>query len=119
MSRGWVKRTDALMDIARNEQAAEADPAANLRRHGRVVPNTATCNLGKILDLSASGIRLRSKRPLVGEMVVEIKGDDQAIRVLGQVVWGRKLGFRAYEIGMKFVNIPAEAQALIQRVAAL
>ncbi|MCP3903868.1 MAG: PilZ domain-containing protein [Planctomycetes bacterium] len=121
MSRGWVKRTDALMDIARNVRSDESHehPGSNHRRFGRIRPGGVKCNLGKILDLSASGVRLKCKRPITGDQVVEIRGVDQSIRVLGRVVWGKKVGFRAYEIGLHFLDIPDEAAALIRRIAGL
>ncbi|MHC5112791.1 MAG: PilZ domain-containing protein [Planctomycetota bacterium] len=107
------------MDIARNQQADEVDDGANNRRHGRVAPGTARCNLGKILDLSASGMRLRTRKSLTGEHIVQIKGNENMIRVLGRVVWSKKLGFRAYEIGLRFVDLPEEAAVLIRRIAAI
>lgn len=89
----------------------------NLRRHGRVKCHDVGCTLGEVIDLSASGVRVRSK----GRMAV-CKGDafSMTIQTLDgpmlapvRVAWVRRTGFRTHEIGITFGEAgPALRRAL-------
>lgn len=89
----------------------------NLRRHGRVKCQDVGCTLGEVIDLSASGLRVRAK----GRVVVS-KGDvfSMTIQTLEGpmlapvcVAWVRRTGFRTHEIGITFREAgPALSRAL-------
>ena len=101
-------RNDAnpMRDIERQMQLERAtQEAINKRRHGRLKPGMMWCNLGKVLDFSASGLRLATKHHLEGEQVVVIKAYEQSILLHGKIVWERKLGFRKFQVGIEFMNV--------------
>jgi hypothetical protein len=62
------------------------------------------CNFGPVLDLSAGGMRIVSKKALQGvvEVTLQTAGVDEAMRA--NVVWCKKIGFRVYEVGLEFVD---------------
>lgn len=67
-----------------------AIPGANRRRHGRIRCDGVTCSLGKVLEISASGARVRA--PLGSaregdETAVEFTGLDGPIRLGVRVMW--------------------------------
>lgn len=78
------------------------------RRHGRVVCQDIDCTLGEILDISASGMRVRcgSKPPPLGfEFTTKVDGLDGEITFSGVVVWTRRCGFLRFEAGIEFRNL--------------
>lgn len=79
-----------------------------------------TCPLGDVLDLSASGLRIRfhdSAPVKKGDVfAVNVASESQSVRVTARVVWIRKRPLqRGGQIGLQFVNIrPGVAAALVQ-----
>ena len=116
MAQGWRKQADAHSDINRNMAAALAD-APNDRRHGRMKPGLLSCNLGTVLDVSASGIRLRASKPLQGRQKVLLHDSKRAVMLVGQVVWTKKVGFRNHESGIQFLGLSAEDTAALRVMA--
>jgi hypothetical protein len=94
---------------------------ANGRQHGRVRCASIHTSLGEVLDLSASGARIRRRRKLrndAGSMVnLEIQGLDGSIRVLARVVWVRKLGLFRYEVGVIFEDINPQVRRALTAIA--
>lgn len=94
---------------------------ANGRQHGRVRCMAIRTSLGEVLDLSASGARLRRRRKLrsePGSMVnLEIQGLDGSIRVLARVVWVRKMGLFRYEVGVIFEDISQQVRRALTAIA--
>lgn len=90
------------------------------RRHGRVVCQDVTCSLGQILDLSASGMRVRckGKPPKVGVTIATtIESFDGLLFVGCSVSWVRHVGFMKNEIGVTFVALTPLMQAALARIA--
>lgn len=97
----------------------------NQRRHGRVKCHDICCTLGEVLDLSASGLRVRA----TGKLPVR-KGDafSMTIETLDgpmlapvRIAWIRRVGFRRHEIGVTFVETGealARALGTLARAAA-
>ena len=112
-------RNDAnpLRDIERQMKLEQATQAAiNKRRHGRLRPGMMWCNLGKVLDFSASGLRLATKHNLEGEQVVVIKANEQSMLLHGTIVWARKLGFRRYQVGIEFADVSPQDLAKLRNM---
>ncbi|MEX2217818.1 MAG: PilZ domain-containing protein [Phycisphaerales bacterium] len=93
----------------------------NARQHGRVRCHAIQSSLGEILDLSATGARIRRRKRLPqadGSTVnIEIQGLDGAVRVLGRVIWSRRLGFFKHEIGVVFEDISPEVRKALTTIA--
>lgn len=78
-----------------------------------------SCALGEIVDLSATGMRLRHKgRPPVraGDVhAFTVESESQAVRAQGRVAWVRRRGVGTFEIGVQFQGIkPGVSRALVQ-----
>lgn len=97
---------------SRSEPAAE-----NLRRHGRVKCHDVGCTLGEVIDLSASGVRVRAKGRVSvrsgDAFVMTIQTLDGPMLAPVRVAWVRRTGFRTHEIGITFSQTgPALTSAL-------
>jgi hypothetical protein len=107
------------MPVPRNMWVVKKTCAKDLRRSGRLRVELLSCKLGHVLDMSATGMRVRRRgRQLVskGDKVqVTLKSLLGQQTVKAEVMWIKKLGFLRYEFGLRFVDItPEESAALIQ-----
>ena len=79
---------------------------ARSRAAGRVRCQMTFCDLGEVVDLSAKGARVRSRRRLrleAGQPIsLTIDGLDGPIEVRGKVAWARRAGFFKHEVGVEF-----------------
>lgn len=93
----------------------------NARRHGRVQCRLVACSTGEVMDLSASGARLRWDRPFrghIGDRIrFEISGVDRPVQVTARIVWARKVGWRRYVMGVEFQNLSPDDRAQLTLVA--
>jgi PilZ domain len=109
------------MGIARELPPPVMSIESNARRHGRVRCQKIESNIGEVVDLSASGARIRRRRRYVsqpGSMVnMEIEGLDGAIRVLGRVVWTRRFGFFHHQVGVIFEDVSAPVRKALASIA--
>ena len=95
----------------------------NARQHERHATDIVKCPLGDVINLSASGIRLRckGKPPLQpgGTARITLIFGDQQMPLIAQARWIRRRGLLQggvrgeYEIGMRFLQLtPARQKAL-------
>ena len=97
-----------------------ADPGKkpeNNRRHGRVKCQHVACTLGTVIDLSASGLRVRGPgipRVKAGDcFTMTIQTLDGPMLAPVEVAWARRIGWRKHEIGITFREVgPALCRAL-------
>jgi len=91
------------------------DPRRKLPRHET---DAVTCELGKILDLSGSGMRVQFKGrcPVkVGQtMPIKLKTPNGSLPVTLRTIWRQRTGLMGgYEAGFQFLGIkPAQSVAL-------
>ena len=63
------------------------------RDSSRFRPRGMNCSLGQVVDLSATGLRVLSKKKLDGEQTVTIQDlNNETISVRGRVLWHRRHG---------------------------
>jgi hypothetical protein len=92
----------------------------NARRCGRVRVQMITCSLGDVLDLSATGMRVRTRGrpPEEGAVVgVRVEGLVRPVDVRATVVWVRKAGWRKLELGLKFEELSREDRSELAAIA--
>jgi hypothetical protein len=92
----------------------------NNRRHGRVKLQDITCNVGEVLDLSLSGMRIRAKHrpPAAGTIfVAAIQTPTGPCEVLCRLVWSKKVGFFKHECGVRFDQVTPKAMETLQHLA--
>ncbi len=83
--------------------------------------DSVRCDVGEVLDLSGSGMRLRtaSKPPIaegqVARLNLKFAGKKANLQV--QARWIKRCGLKQFEVGLKFVNVTPKVQAIIDSVA--
>lgn len=96
-----------------NESEKFDDPCRrdNRRRSGRLPLEALRCDLGRIEDISSTGMRVRSwRKPPVPELALVLYGYDatESIRVNCRVMWTKREGMFRYEIGVQFLDLTPE-----------
>lgn len=76
-----------------------------------------SCNLGQIVDLSASGLRLFTRKRLTGEQVVVLKGvDQQPLRLRAQVLWHRQHSKLNHVYGLRFERLTNDQRESLEHL---
>ncbi len=104
-------------------QAAAADQAqgANRRRHGRLATRDVRSNLGRVLDVSRSGMRVRRNgHPGVdvgATFVLEIQAGGELVVLPVEIVRMQKVGFRGIDVGLRFRELDERQQRSLSFLA--
>lgn len=93
----------------------------NERRQGRIRCPAAACELGAIVDLSASGMRVLYEGPgnpvRVGETrSLTVTAGTEALAVQAVVIWVRPGSATTCEIGLAFRGLGPDQRAVLFRV---
>ena len=92
-------------------------PSDDRRAHGRLPQELLQSSLGPVLDLSLGGMRVRSARPLKGELEVVLMDLEEPVTLRAVTMWTRRLGFRKHEIGLSFLKMPPQVAKQLTRVS--
>ncbi|MEM9414149.1 MAG: DnaJ domain-containing protein [Planctomycetota bacterium] len=91
------------------------------RKAERFGTASVKCQLGTVIDMSATGMRLAcDKKPpvVVGNVyTTKISFDDGAMPLQVQVRWLRRKGLKRYELGLHFVALKSGADRVLEAVA--
>ena len=98
--------------------AARLRPLTERRRFGRFGAQRLGCNLGRVMDLSGGGLRVRCSRRLNGMVEVKLWTAKRRTTVQTKVAWARRIGFRKYELGLEFQDLTPEAKQDLSTFAA-
>jgi anti-sigma B factor antagonist len=99
-----VSRLDrSVLTIVDTTDQAIAIPTR--RKFKRFCPESLTCDRGEIVDISAGGMKIRSRRRLRRRVKLRLRSDTIELPLVARVAWSRRLGFRRYEIGLSFVDL--------------
>jgi hypothetical protein len=106
------------MDFARLGRDGNAD---NRRVAGRVILQGIECSIGQVLDLSATGMRVEcASKPTIKEgqtFGMVLQGLHGPVNMVGQVAWIKKSGWRAHQIGIRFLDPSPELRRTISELA--
>lgn len=95
--------------------------APNKRRFGRFVSRRVSCSLGRVLDLSAKGLRLqrRGGRRIKPDqsLPVTLRGLGMELRIRARVIWSERVGLMRHEVGLEFEDIPPETMPKLAQLA--
>ena len=93
----------------------------NQRKNGRIAAQDAHTALGQVLDISASGMRIRrrGRRPVsVGDaFLLDLYVCGRAVRLPVEVMRIQKAGWRTHDYGLRFGELPPEMRAQFGQVA--
>jgi hypothetical protein len=107
------------LPIPRSSQQP-ATSAANRREAGRVLVNgDVRCNLGQVIDLSATGMRLQSPRRLANVLMAEIRTRSVALQIPAEVVWCKRVGFRRHLAGLRFLDLDDRIGTALMQIASM
>ena len=89
------------------------------REHGRLLQEAVTSNVGRVIDLSAGGMRVAAhSTPLVGSFLnVTIDCLGTTVDLRAELVWVRKSGWFRREAGYRFIDVSPEAQRALAELA--
>ncbi len=109
-----------IMSWLKKSRGSQGRTGQDRRRSDRLGTNSLSCDLGTVVDISQTGMKLRSDRkpPVRVGQVFEAKLDSGTHRVpvSGQVIWVKRRSMKSYEMGVKFVNIKASLKAAIESI---
>jgi len=93
----------------------------NARRHGRIQTRDITCSLGKVLDISASGMRL-VHRSLSGlnngdEGACTVGSVHGSFSVYYRIAWARRISLSKWEMGVEFIEPTPKASEVLALIA--
>ncbi len=98
-------------DDARDTQPGEV----NQRRAGRVRAADTTTSLGQVLDISANGLRVRRKGAapvkIGSTFMIDLHAAGRILRAPVEVVRIQKIGWRTFDYGLKFGELPDDVRA--------
>ena len=98
--------------------AAKLRPLSDRRRFGRFGAERLGCDLGRVMDLSGGGMRVRCSRRLSGGVDVKLWTVKRQATVQAKIVWARRIGFRKYELGLEFRDLTPETRQDLSTFAA-
>lgn len=92
---------------------ARQEPEHESRRHGRLRAELLHCKqLGEVLDLSASGMRVLVKggcQAKVDDLLsTELEFEKIRLPIQARITWVQRVGFRRHHVGLEFVNLTPE-----------
>ena len=91
---------------------------AQRRKTGRVEIEQVNCNLGRILDLSAGGLRMIGpKLPGDGLIPLHLMLDEIRLDLVGRIAWSRPVSRKEAEMGIEFLEVTAEQRARLTQYA--
>ena len=92
---------------------------AGPERRGAVRVNVRQlkCSLGRVLDLSSSGVRLLSRRKLRGWHSMTLFDRDGDVHIGVDVRWSRRLGLWKHESGLRFLTVPSDIAVRLTTLA--
>lgn len=119
-SSGWVRIDD---QFKLNPDAADIDNGKAIdsdveqrRRHGRVSCEMLSCQLGEVINLSASGVKIQGKgtteHKADDRIGLDLKCLDHELHATARIAWTNQED-NTFQIGMEFVDLtPDQAQRI-------
>ena len=75
------------------------------------------CSLGQVVDLSASGVRVLSRKKLAGQQTIVFNGlDRQPLRLRAQVLWHRRHAPGEHIHGLRFERMSHTQRELLEQL---
>jgi hypothetical protein len=88
----------------------------NNRRHGRVRCQDVECTLGSVMNISGSGLLVRTglRSPRVESVVVlKVRTFDGGFDVQTRVEWSKMDGLLHHQVGLEFIDLTPEGRRVL------
>ncbi len=93
----------------------------NARKHGRVRSQTITCSLGEVIDISASGMKVRmANKPAFKpqeEVSVTVNGVNNPFEIKAKFAWSRRNSLFKWTVGFQFGTLSDEVRKELLEIA--
>jgi hypothetical protein len=102
----------------------DLEPEGSLenRRHGRLPCESLWCNLGRVKNLSAGGLRVRCRLGQSFKMnqrvIVRFQSSEGMLTIEGRVAWRAQAGILRQEIGVELILSRPDVKSAYGRLAA-
>lgn len=109
-SLGWLR---AILETG-------LDASSSARRRHRVNTVLLTCELGSVVNLSQTGMRVRAERGaeiIPGKRDLRLRFDDDEVMLTARLVWQSRTSDGALEMGLEFVDLSEEQSRSLARLA--
>ena len=116
---------DELSKLFRDHESKSDNNASGIthddrREDMRVAQNELESSLGRVLDISVSGMRVVCRHVPKDEHIdFQLNTTVDPITVTGKIVWTQRLGFRKHEIGLSFIDASKDLISLVHRCSTL
>lgn len=117
-SPGAAEPQGAVPPAAAASTGSSAGQPEVRRRFGRLPQETLKCNLGTVLDFSAGGMRVLCRKLPPTRTEVQIGGYELPGRLIGLLVWSKRVGLFKYEVGIQFDKLTPEMSSMLLHIAA-
>lgn len=101
--------------------ATKGDVRAEKRGAGRIRCSTLECELGRVDDLSSSGIRVHAKRKPTVEvdqtLELNLRAEDEVVTSRARVVWIRVDEACEFDIGLQLLHVDDAKKRRLIRLA--
>jgi hypothetical protein len=87
------------------------------RRYPRATTRSLRGDLGIVLDLSPSGMRVLASQVPDGRLPVTLLAAEGPVSVQAEVAWSRRRGLREWELGLAFVAVGPATAARLDAIA--
>ena len=114
MTQGWEKRSGTVGTVVRRFLGHTVDRRKSVRL---LEEESLSCNLGSVIDLSAGGTRILVNRELSGNLDVTLWDTDRQLTLRAEVIWCKRLGFRKFEVGLKFRRLTPDSAGELTELA--
>jgi hypothetical protein len=102
----------------RTSESLEAQGVSERRRHARIPQRSLESSLGRVIDLSRSGMRVQGTRRLRGTLdVVIYNNHGPHVKIQARVAWTKRIGFFKHMSGLEFIDLPSSVASELARIA--
>jgi signal transduction histidine kinase len=108
-----AERFTLWFSVQWRKQLVSAD---NRRAFNRLLLESVKCNLGQVIDLSLGGARIRCVKEPAGQLELEISDDETTVKLMAEVTWCSRTGWRKHEAGLRFLNLTPEVAEQLTRL---
>jgi len=83
------------------------------RKSGRVHIEALPCNLGRVLDLSAGGVRIATNKKLPAVVQIMLGDAQHRLVATATVAWQKRVGWKSHEAGISFGELTPEQKTCL------
>lgn len=89
------------------------------RRGGRLAQESLSCSLGKVVEMSATGMSVVTRKRPAQELEVSIHSHIGTLTVKCKLVRLAPEGLFTYRVGFQFIDLDDQSRSIITRIARL